>query len=95
MIRPWFLARCNQVWRDAGLLELSGHCFRIGGATELLLRGTPPDVVAVQGRWKSKAFLDYWRRIESILPLFLTNSSTDARVSLVQSSIASFSRRYT
>ena len=94
MIRPWFLARCNQVWRDAGLLELSGHCFRIGGATELLLHGTPPDVVAVQGRWKSKAFLDYWRRIESILPLFLTNSSTDARVSLVQSSIASFSRRY-
>ncbi|KAJ8583998.1 hypothetical protein M405DRAFT_747736, partial [Rhizopogon salebrosus TDB-379] len=94
MTRPWFLARCNQIWRDASLLELSGHCFRIGGATELLLRGTPPDIVAVQGRWKSKAFLDYWHRIESILPLFITGSFTDARVSLLQSSIESFSRQY-
>ncbi|KAG1783493.1 hypothetical protein EV702DRAFT_945077, partial [Suillus placidus] len=67
LTRPWFLARCNQVWREAKLLELTGHCFRIGGASELLLRGVPPDVVAMQGRWKSRAFLEYWRKIESIL----------------------------
>lgn len=34
------------------------------------LLGTPPDVVAVQGHWKSKVFLEYWCRIESILPMF-------------------------
>jgi hypothetical protein len=48
MTKPWFLARCNQIWKTANRLELTGHCFRIGGATELLLRGVPPDVVAVQ-----------------------------------------------
>ncbi|KIK48498.1 hypothetical protein CY34DRAFT_785608 [Suillus luteus UH-Slu-Lm8-n1] len=94
LTRPWFLSRCNQVWRESGLLELTGHCFRIGGASELLLRGVPPDVVAMQGRWKSRAFLEYWRKIESILPLFITSSFTDSRVSMVHASMDSFSRKY-
>jgi hypothetical protein len=94
MTKPWFLARCNQVWRSADLLELTGHCFRIGGATELLLRGVPPDVVAVQGRWKSRAFLEYWRKIESILPLFVTASFSDSRAAMINSSMDSFARRY-
>lgn len=94
MTRPWFLARCNQIWRESSLLELTGHCFRIGGASELLLRGVPPDVVAMQGRWKSRAFLEYWRKIESILPLFITSSFNDSRVSMVLSSMDSFSRKY-
>jgi len=94
MTRTWFITRCNNVWASAGLPTLSGHCFRIGGATELLLRGTPPDIVAAQGRWKSRAFLDYWRRIESILPLFITNSFNSSRVSLVNSSMDSYRRNY-
>ncbi|KAG1734051.1 uncharacterized protein EDB91DRAFT_1299200 [Suillus paluster] len=94
MTRPWFLARCNQIWKGAGLLELTGHCFRIGGASELLLRGIPPDVVVMQGRWKSRAFLDYWRKIESILPLFVTSLFTDTRISLIHSSMDSYARRY-
>lgn len=61
---------------------------------ELLLRGVPPDVVAVQGRWKSRAFLEYWRKIDSILPLFVTSSFTDSRVAMIQSSMDSFTRRY-
>jgi hypothetical protein len=94
MTRTWFLKRCNDIWKSANLPELSGHCFRIRGATELLLRGVPPDVVAVQGRWRSKAFLEYWRRIESILPIFITGSFADSRVSILQSSMDSFERRY-
>jgi len=74
--KGWFLARCNQVWKDAGLLEMLGHGFRIGGATHLLLLGVAPDIVAVQGRWLSRAFLEYWRRVESILPLFISKSGT-------------------
>ncbi|KIK46874.1 hypothetical protein CY34DRAFT_75127 [Suillus luteus UH-Slu-Lm8-n1] len=94
LTRSWFLARCNKIWREASLLELTGHCFRIGGASELLLRGVPPDVVAMQGRWKSRAFLEYWRKIESILPLFVTSSFTNARISMVNSLMDSFTCRY-
>lgn len=94
MTRTWFITRCNNVWASAGLPLLTGHCFRIGGATELLLRGTPPDIVAAQGRWKSRAFLEYWRRIESILPLFITNSFNSSRMSLVHSSMDSYRRLY-
>jgi hypothetical protein len=94
MTRSWFLSRCNSIWKKANLLELTGHCFRIGGASELLLRGIPPDVVAMQGRWKSRAFLEYWRKIESILPLFVTASFKDSRISMVHASMDSFSRKY-
>ncbi|KAG2748548.1 DNA breaking-rejoining enzyme [Suillus brevipes Sb2] len=94
LTRKWFVDRCNQIWRKANLLELTGHCFRIGGASELLLRGVPPDVVAMQGRWKSRAFLEYWRKIESILPLFVTDSFKDSRIAMVHSSMDSFSKRY-
>jgi hypothetical protein len=94
MTKPWFLARCNQIWRSANLLELTGHCFRIGGATELLLRGVPPDVVVVQGRWKSRAFLEYWRKIESILPLFITSSFSDSHIAMVNASMDSYTRHY-
>jgi len=70
LTKALLLARCNIVWGAAGLSCLAGHAFRIGGAMELLLRGTPPDVVMVQGRWKSHSSLEYWRRIDEILPLF-------------------------
>lgn len=93
MTRDWFLHRCNAVWGAAGLNKLTGHCFRIGGATELLLRGTHPDIVAVQGGWKSKAFLEYWRKIESILPLFISNSFDQSRAQLLCNTMEQFSRR--
>jgi hypothetical protein len=94
MTRAWFLTRCNNVWKSQGLETLSGHCFRIRGAMELLLRGTPPDIVAVQGRWKSRSFLDYWHRIESILPTFIASSMQDSHISLIKSSMDSYERRY-
>jgi hypothetical protein len=79
MTKEWFMSRCNAVWVSSGYPDMPGHAFRIGGATELLLQGTEPDIVAAQGRWKSQAFLDYWRRIESILPLFISNSANSSR----------------
>ncbi|KIO22575.1 hypothetical protein M407DRAFT_43894, partial [Tulasnella calospora MUT 4182] len=54
-----FTERCNEVWRREGFSWLTGHSFRIGGATELLLQGRPLDVVQKQGRWKSSTFLLY------------------------------------
>ncbi|EIW51304.1 uncharacterized protein TRAVEDRAFT_54675 [Trametes versicolor FP-101664 SS1] len=93
MTRDWFLNRCNGVWTMAGLGVLTGHCFRIGGATELLLRGTHPDIVATQGGWKSKAFLEYWRKIESILPLFISKSFDQSRIQLLSNTMDEFRRR--
>lgn len=63
-----FLAICNAVWAPRGFPSISGHCFRIGGTTEMLLRGVPPHLVQVLGRWRSDAFLRYWRSLEHIAP---------------------------
>lgn len=93
LTKQWFMVRCEQVWVEAGLPKLDGHAFRIGGATELLLRGVPPDVVATQGRWKSKSFLEYWRRIEGILPLFIHNAFSSSRAALVRETMKSYSSR--
>lgn len=94
MTRTWFLSRCNGVWEAADLTKLQGHCFRIGGATELLLWGTHPDIVATQGGWKSRAFLEYWRKIEAILPLFISQSFDKSRLQLVERSMKDFKKKY-
>ena len=62
---------CNEVWETMGLPTLTGHSFRIGGTSELLACGVPPDIVAAQGSWRSRAFLAYWRKVERVLPLFV------------------------
>jgi hypothetical protein len=89
-----WLARCNKVWVAAGYQPLLSHAFHIGGCTEMLLRGINPDIVCVQGRWKSKAFLEYWRKIQSILPLFISQSFLSARSALVKSSMSRFASKY-
>ncbi|KAG1721320.1 hypothetical protein EDD22DRAFT_962545 [Suillus occidentalis] len=68
-----FLTRCNELWQDAGFKPISGHSFRIGGTTELLLSGVPPDVVKALGHWSSDAFLRYWRSLELLAPLHVEN----------------------
>ncbi|KZV68495.1 hypothetical protein PENSPDRAFT_609889, partial [Peniophora sp. CONT] len=65
-----FLTTCDAVWRAAGLPAIPyGHSFRIGGTTEYLLEEMDPDRVMMLGRWSSKAFLRYWRKVEKIVPL--------------------------
>ncbi|KAJ7739025.1 hypothetical protein DFH07DRAFT_752328 [Mycena maculata] len=64
-----FMAHFNQVWGAFGLPKSTGHCFRIGGTTELLLAGVPPDVVKMMGRWSSDSFLRYWCSLHRIAPL--------------------------
>ncbi|EJD33611.1 hypothetical protein AURDEDRAFT_41168, partial [Auricularia subglabra TFB-10046 SS5] len=56
-----FLGRLNEIWAAAGMQRVSGHCFRIGGTTALLHMGVDTEVVKMSGRWKSDAFLRYWR----------------------------------
>jgi hypothetical protein len=66
-----FLTRCNQIWTASGFPRTTGHSFRIGGTTELLVSGVPPDVVKTMGRWSSDSFLRYWRDLETIAPLHM------------------------
>ena len=71
--RHRFLVRCNTIWSALGYPRATGHSFRIGGTTELLLAGVPPDVVKTMGRWSSDAFLRYWRLLEDIAPRYARN----------------------
>ncbi|KAJ7781951.1 hypothetical protein DFH07DRAFT_865048 [Mycena maculata] len=59
----------NGVWGSFALPRSTRHCFRIGGTTELLLVGVPPDIVKMMGRWSSDSFLRYWHSLHCIAPL--------------------------
>ena len=74
-----FLQRCNEIWSKLGYPRTTGHSFCIGGTTELLIAGTPPDIVRVTGRWSSESFLRYWRSLEDIVPAHIRNLHTSRR----------------
>ncbi|KZV63019.1 DNA breaking-rejoining enzyme, partial [Peniophora sp. CONT] len=83
-----FMFVCDRVWSAAGIPVVAyGHSFRIGGTTEHLLRGTPPEVVMIWGRWSSMAFLKYWRKCSEIVPLFAETGS------YTSNAVASFAKR--
>jgi hypothetical protein len=65
-----FLKRCNSIWSLHQIPHTTGHSFRIGGTTHLLLSKVPPDVVKALGRWSSDSFLRYWRSLDILGPLY-------------------------
>jgi hypothetical protein len=69
LTKSHFLSRVTSLLEPAGFPHISGHSFRIGGTTELLLRKVDPQVVRVMGRWSSDSFLRYWRSIDLLAPL--------------------------
>ncbi|RXW17778.1 hypothetical protein EST38_g8068 [Candolleomyces aberdarensis] len=93
MVKSKFLDRCHSIWSSLGLLRVHGHSFRIGGATELLLGGMPPHVVASVGRWKSLAFLLYWRRVSDIISNSFSSSYDTSRLDSVNKSFEEFRLR--
>jgi hypothetical protein len=78
--KSFFLSTCSSIWEAAGLPPVQGHSFRIGGASELLTAGVSPEVVACLGGWTSLAFLLYWRKVEHILPMNITDAYKKKRV---------------
>ncbi|KAE8183430.1 hypothetical protein CF336_g8176 [Tilletia laevis] len=55
-------ARSINTWLAKGNRErVTGHCFRIGGATLLFAAGKPLDDIKLRGGWGSDAFLLYLR----------------------------------
>ncbi|KAF8130911.1 hypothetical protein K438DRAFT_1643528, partial [Mycena galopus ATCC 62051] len=69
LTRRKFLQCCNAIWAAHNIPTITGHSFRTGGTTELLLAGVNPDVVQAMGRWLSDAFLVYWRHLDLLTPL--------------------------
>lgn len=65
-----FLLRCNSIWSSHGIVHTTGHSFRIGGTTHLLLSKVPPDIVKALGRWSSDSFLRYWRSLDLLGPIY-------------------------
>ncbi|QRV84675.1 ABC transporter B family member 6 [Ceratobasidium sp. AG-Ba] len=65
-----FLSRCNKIWKDQGIQQITGHSFRIGGTNTYLEAGVPPEIVRFQGRWKSDAYFDYWRSSNKLNTLY-------------------------
>ncbi|KAF8960446.1 DNA breaking-rejoining enzyme [Flammula alnicola] len=85
------IARCHDIWSSQNLSLPTGHGFRIGGATFLLMCGVDPWIVMKIGRWSSKAFLLYWREVESIFLTFLDERSpTLQKIKQSLAQIASF-----
>jgi hypothetical protein len=79
LTKPLFLQRCNDIWQTLGYPRTTGHSFRIGGTTELLLSGIPPDVVKATGRWSSDSFLRYWRSLDDIAPQYIRHIHSAGR----------------
>lgn len=69
LTKKLFLKICNSIWHSCHIPRFTGHSFRIGGTTELLQCGVPPDIVKLMGRWSSDAFLRYWRKLEIVVPM--------------------------
>jgi hypothetical protein len=59
-----FMDMCNGIWSLHGFQRITGHSFRIGGTTSLLLSGVDTEIVKGMGRWSSDAFKLYWRKVE-------------------------------
>ncbi|KIK77123.1 hypothetical protein PAXRUDRAFT_167744, partial [Paxillus rubicundulus Ve08.2h10] len=94
LTKTLFISCYNDVWVQNSFPSMLGHAFHIGGTTELLLQGVNPDIITVQGRWTSWAFLDYWCQVESILPLFISSSININHLQNIDTSMTAFIHHY-
>lgn len=53
--------RCQGIWRMYGWTSLSGHSFRVGGASLRAALGVPHEDIQKLGRWTSTCYLIYLR----------------------------------
>lgn len=75
MTRSAALKRINAILGSRGWGTSFGHSFRIGGASFLLSQGVAPEIVRIQGRWKSLAYETYIRAFEQIASRHTANLS--------------------
>jgi hypothetical protein len=59
--KPEVVSRLNGVWHSTGRTGLSGHSFRVGGASFRYALGVHTDAICAAGRWKSACYKLYIR----------------------------------
>lgn len=69
-----FLCHSTDVYKLALLELIFGHSYRIGGSLTLLAAGVTPEIIMKLGGWSLLCFLIYWRCLEMILPLAITQA---------------------
>lgn len=77
LLKRQFINCCTSIWKQttSNSQSASGHSFRIGGTSHLLLCGVNPDIIKKSGRWSSDSFLRYWRNLDVVIPAHTTNAS--------------------
>ncbi|KIM25366.1 hypothetical protein M408DRAFT_74522 [Serendipita vermifera MAFF 305830] len=73
MDKELLMSMCNTIWSANGLPRFTGHSFRIGGTTSLLLAGIDVEIVKSMGRWSSDAFKLYWRKTNVLFAKHASN----------------------
>ena len=71
LTRSAFLKCFKAATTRAGVQNLTGHAFRVGGTLEYLLRGVPFEAVKSQGRWRGDSFQLYLRKHAQILAPYI------------------------
>jgi len=66
LVRDPALLRINSILKAWGWGTAFGHSFRIGGASFYLAAGVSPEVVRIDGRWRSLAYETYIRSFEQV-----------------------------
>lgn len=61
LTKSWFVQRFNGILADYGEPQVTGHSFRVGGATFYTRSGQDVERVKLVGRWKSDAWMGYVR----------------------------------
>lgn len=82
LTRSAFLKCFKAATIRAGVQNLTGHAFRIGGTLEYLLREVPFEVVKSHGRWRGDSFQLYLRKHAQILAPYL-QANPEAHVHFV------------
>lgn len=61
LTRSRVVKRCKEIWDSEGWTTLSGHSFRVGGASLRNALGVPHKDIQTLGRWTSSCYLIYLR----------------------------------
>lgn len=61
LTRSSLVRKCTSIWIAHGYLGLSGHSFRVGGASFRAALGVPHDQIKTLGRWTSNCYKLYLR----------------------------------
>lgn len=64
--RSEMVSRCQSIWKSHGWFSISGHSFRVGGASLRAELGVPHSDIKILGRWTSECYNLYLREYSAV-----------------------------